>query len=61
MEIISATDNTDSCYGQSQWLYLEAFVNLKNLRRSGIHESWEIKNRRVKSKFDDSVKVLNKD
>ena len=54
-------EHTKSCHGQFDWLITWTFGKLKILRERKIHESLEKVSLAVKTKFDDTIKVLSRD
>ena len=52
--------NTKSCHWQLDWLHLRTLAKHKSVKEGKIHETLEIK-LKVKTEFNESSKVLNRD
>ena len=55
------TKHTKSCHGQFNWLHSRTLGRFKNLRERKIREFLEINNLELKTEFDDTMNVLNRD
>ena len=55
-----AKEHIKSCHGQFDWMHLKNLAKLKGLRERKIRDSLEINNLEVKTEFDDTFKVSNR-
>ena len=61
MGSVGATEHSKDFHGKFNWLPPKTLAALSNIHKHKIRESLEINNLESNAKYDNSIKVLNRD